>query len=117
MSLELTTTEPRPGVAVIGLLGELDLAVAAEVEEAIAAIPAKADVVIDLSRCEFLDSTGLALLINARREFGEAGRQLVLCAPGPQVARLLEVTGLDREEIVRPSLDDALAGLLGRVAD
>jgi anti-sigma B factor antagonist len=117
MALELTTTEPRQGVAVIALSGEVDLAVAPRVEEALAGIPARADVVIDLGGCEFLDSTGLAVLINARREFAGEGRRFVLCAPGPQVARLLEVTGLDREEIVRPSLDDALDDSLGQLAD
>jgi anti-sigma B factor antagonist len=117
MPLELTTSEPRPGVVVIALTGELDLAFAEQVQEAIAAVPGKADLLIDLSACEFLDSTGLALLINARKEFAEAGRRLILCAPGPQVARLLEVTGLDREEIVRPSLDDALDDSLGQLAD
>jgi anti-anti-sigma factor len=117
MKLELTTAEPRAGVLLIAIRGELDLAVSDELEAILDAVAEKTDVLVDLSGCEFLDSTGLAVLINARRDSREVGRRFVLCAPGPQVARLLEVTGLDREDVVSPTVEDALAGLTEPLPD
>jgi anti-sigma B factor antagonist len=117
MALELTTKEPRDGVVVIAVTGELDLAVTDDLEAVLEGVDENTDILVDMSGCEFLDSTGLAVLINARRVAKEAGRRFVLCAPGPQVARLLEVTGLDRGDVVAPTVEDALAGSTGQLAD
>jgi anti-anti-sigma factor len=47
-----------------------------------------------LSELEFIDSSGLALLIRARLRAQELGRELVVCEPTPAIARIFEVTGL-----------------------
>ena len=58
-------------------------------------------VLIDLSDCEFIDSTGIAVIVRAwqQRQGNDgasgAGGLLGLCAPDKQVSRLLEVTGVD----------------------
>src|SRR4051812_40090153 len=49
-----------------------------------------------LSDLEFIDSSGLALLIGARLRAQQLGRELVVCEPTPPIARIFEVTGLSR---------------------
>lgn len=56
----------------------------------------KADVLVDLSKLEFIDSSGLQLLWNAAVQSGEEGRELKLTAGQPQVMRVFELTGLGR---------------------
>jgi anti-anti-sigma factor len=50
--------------------------------------------VVDLTECPYMDSTGLACLIRARKTWG--GQLEIRAAAGSGPARILEVTGLDR---------------------
>lgn len=59
------------------------------------------DLVLDLSDVEFIDSSGLRIIVNAHSELEAAGRQLVLVHTSPAVARLLEITGLHEHLHVR----------------
>jgi anti-sigma B factor antagonist len=54
------------------------------------------DIVLDVSGVEFIDSVGLEVLIRMHRGLRDDGRRLVLRDPAPPVARLLELTLLDR---------------------
>ncbi|HTT95254.1 MAG TPA: STAS domain-containing protein [Solirubrobacterales bacterium] len=101
-----------PGYCEISVEGELDLAVAGELDEAIAGVDAGyVGLVVGLAACEFIDSTGIAVILRARRRFVAEGRRLVVCCPADQVERILAVTGLSRDGLVYESLDDALAAL------
>ena len=65
---------------------------------------------IDLSRCEFIDSTGIALLVRTWRQLdGEA--RFAICGTGNQVERVLEITGLEDAILTHPSREQALAAL------
>lgn len=90
--------------------GELDLAVAdqlrARLEEA---TEAGVDVLVSLDRCEFIDSTGIAVIVMAHRELAKGGRRLAVCNPSDRVARTLEITGLDLDGLLYPSTEAALA--------
>jgi anti-anti-sigma factor len=101
--------ERHGDAVVLRLAGELDLYntadVAAAIEELAADSPSR--VIIDLSDVDFVDSTALGTLVEARRQIGQDG--LVLVSPGPDVARALEVSGLDQHFTVRDSVDAALA--------
>lgn len=82
-----------PGVA---LRGELDLAGAPELSERLelAILESQGAFVIDLCELEFLDSSGMQVLLRALGLLGREDRQLVLvCPPGP-VRRALDVAGL-----------------------
>jgi anti-sigma B factor antagonist len=81
---------------VISLCGELDLANAATAEAALDnALGANgAQVVIDMQELEFIDSTGIALLVSALgRDEGE-DRVRFVPSTSPAVTRVLELTGL-----------------------
>jgi anti-sigma B factor antagonist len=81
------------GVMALTLAGELDLAAAPEIEAAVRRAQALAPrVVVDLERVEFLDSTGLHVLLAAAERARESGAQLVISQPSECVRRLLELT-------------------------
>lgn len=86
----------------IALIGELDLA---NVETASSilreAVPDGDEVVIDLAKLEFIDSTGLAMLVVAMREGGE--RLSFLPSEHASVRRLLSLTGLDERMNLAPT--------------
>jgi len=105
-------------VRVIAVRGELDLGSAPDLEPALEEATADGDasVLIDLSECEFIDSTGIALLVRAwqridRAAEGEGEGRLVICSDNRQVRRVLEVTGLEHSISIHASCDQALAAL------
>jgi stage II sporulation protein AA (anti-sigma F factor antagonist) len=59
-------------------------------------------VVLDLTALEFLDSTGLGVLIRANRDLREAGGALRVRSPQPQVRRVLDITGAGEWLSVEP---------------
>lgn len=105
-------SERDAGVFVIHVEGELDLSTASQLEhemEAPLADPGSG-LVIDLSRCEFIDSTGIALIVRAWQQLdGEGG--FALCGVGNQVERVLDVTGLEGAIPTHASRDEAVAGV------
>ena len=78
--------------------GELDLAAAGSLRTALEEAVRTADraVQVDLAAVTFIDSTALAVLVDAWRQATE--RDVVLCVlrPAPNVRRVLHITGLDR---------------------
>ncbi len=92
----------------VRLVGELDLHNAEEVRDALkgAVDAGPGKIVVDMSEVDFLDSTALGVLIEARSRLGRDA--LVLAAPQLETRRTLEVSGLDRHLTVADSVDTAL---------
>ena len=93
------------------MVGELDQATVpglrARIGEAIGI--GDGSILIDLSRCDFIDSTGISLLVEAQRKIdGLDSRRLVVCCPATEVRRLLDLTGVDALLGVFDDRDDAL---------
>jgi anti-sigma B factor antagonist len=83
-----------PGFTRVTLSGELDLAAAPQLADALAEVPDRTAVVIlDLSELTFMDSTGLHLIVSARARLADAGCRLVLVPGSHQVQRIFEITG------------------------
>jgi anti-sigma B factor antagonist len=104
------STDDETGTPVYRLRGSLDLATAASARAALveAAGAGRHDIVVDLTRLEFLDSTGLGALIGAHRRAVENGGAVRLAVGEGQIARLLNITGLIRIFPVYATLEDAL---------
>ena len=102
------------GTLVILVEGELDMNTAPQLERELERPLGTSDdpLLIDLSSCEFIDSTGIALIVRAWQQLGDDGR-FALCGVGNQVERVLDITGLDKTIPSYPSRQDALAGLGG----
>jgi anti-sigma B factor antagonist len=103
------------GVRTISVRGELDLSTAPQLEGPLeqALDGGEGSLLMDLSGCEFIDSTGIALLVRAwqRLDSDGDGRSLVICSQNDQVRRVLEITGLELSIPVRTTRDEALAAL------
>jgi anti-sigma B factor antagonist len=80
------------------LAGRLDAYTVAQVRMALreAIDHGHGDLVVDLGRVEFLDGTGLGLLVAAHRRADRRGRRLLLRNPPERLSRMLAVTRLAR---------------------
>jgi anti-sigma B factor antagonist len=89
-------TAKEDGTHVISLCGELDLANAGTAETALEASLAEnaSRVVIDMRELEFIDSTGIALLVAALGNNGSEEKVRFIPSSAPAVTRVLELTGL-----------------------
>ena len=105
--------ETNGSACVVKLAGEIDLYNAPQVRTALAQACADSPerVVVDLSEVEFIDSTGLGVLIEARRQLRN-NKAFLLAAPGLETRRALEISGLDRHFNVHDSLPEALGATI-----
>ena len=88
------TTQPAAHLTTIRLAGELDLACAHELREALRGIDG--DAVLDCSELSFIDSTGLSVLLGGHRRFEAEGNRLQLVGVTQAVHRTLQVAGIDQ---------------------
>lgn len=98
--------------------GELDLSVADQFQRRLdAAANDDVEVLVCLERCDFIDSTGIAAIVLARKLLADKGRRLLICGPTRQVSRILTVTGLNHAGLVYASAEEALAEGFGHAAE
>jgi anti-anti-sigma factor len=93
----------------LALVGELDLASMHLLEQELDRVGAEGEqeLVLDLRRLQFVDSTGLHALLRADRRCTETGGQLTIVRGPRAVERLFRLTGLDtRLRIVEPTQID-----------
>jgi anti-sigma B factor antagonist len=106
-SVDLRTRESG-GHVVVELRGELDLADAAGVATALAAVAAREpQIIVDLAALEFIDSSGVAALVRGRRQAREAGGDLILAAPQQTVMRVLAAIHLADAFSVHATVEEA----------
>jgi stage II sporulation protein AA (anti-sigma F factor antagonist) len=113
----VSVSDLHNGVQAISVQGELDLSTAPGLEQPLddAVENGEGAILVDLSECQFIDSTGIALIVRAKQrlEGAETGRDLVVCSYNDQVRRVLDVTGVDVSIPVLRTRDEALAALAG----
>ena len=97
----------------IHLVGELDLYNAPEVRAALLELCLEQPerLVVDLGDVDFVDSTALGVLIEARTTLDDR-TSFLLAAPGLETHRALSISGLDQHLAVHETVDDALAATL-----
>jgi anti-sigma B factor antagonist len=111
-----TSSAEVDGVCVIAVRGELDLSTAPELGGPLdsAVDGGNGAVLIDLAECEFIDSTGIALIVRGWQKLeGDGNGRLAICCPNTQVQRVLSVSGLDQSIPVHASRDEGVAALRG----
>ena len=107
----VTERDLQPGCRDIQVEGELDLAVAGQLDEVLTSAVAECSrVLVGLGNCEFIDSSGIAVLLRASGRMEGEGR-FALYAPTAQVLRVLTMTGLIGNGLVFDSAEEALAAL------
>ncbi|GAB3453889.1 hypothetical protein GCM10027570_33500 [Streptomonospora sediminis] len=87
--------------------GEIDLYTAPQLHSGLAGAldDGARRLMVDMSRVEFCDSTGMSVLLSGMKRARENGGDLELVAPKPAVRKVLEVTGLDTVFTVEDSTD------------
>ena len=101
-------SEEQPGATVITVAGELDIASAPALESTLAQLNEAQLVVIDLRRLEFVDSTGLGVLVRAHQHAAEQGHRLGLVRGSGQVDKLFSLTGLESQLLIGESVEELL---------
>ena len=95
--------------------GEIHVSTAPEFSERLNAAIAegKTALVLDFSRVEFIDSTGLSVLLNGLRRLTRRKGALSVVCTNPTVLRLFEITRLDTTFDIHPTREDALKAVAG----
>ncbi len=108
------TEEVVRNASVITILGELDIATSPKVRELLSEAARDGDrpLVIDLTGCEFVDSTGLATLLHGAKPAQNGESNVALVCTGGEVRKLLELTAIDRTIPVYETLDSAIDAVL-----
>jgi len=85
-----------PAGSRLAVSGEVDLATAPKLAQLLSeyAGTTDGDVVVDASRVSFLDSSGVAVLVDCVKVLARTGRQLVIRDAPPFLCRVLDVTGV-----------------------
>jgi anti-sigma B factor antagonist len=101
--IELDLGDPGDTYSVIAASGELDLSTASLFADSLRRAydgPA-GGVLVDLTDCGFIDSTGVSLLLNACRRQTRAREGIAVVCPNPTPRRVFEITGtLDTLNVV-----------------
>ncbi len=97
---------------VIELGGEVDLYTAPEFKERLVQVieDGKKQLVVDLSKATFIDSTTLGVLVGGVKRLRPTGGSLTLVCTDPNISKIFEITGLDRVFPIYDTRDEALAG-------
>ncbi len=110
MDLRLDISE-RDGWAVLAVGGEVDVATAPRLREKLIELvnDGHHQIVVDLSAVEFLDSTGLGVLVGALKRVRTHDGDLALVCTESRVLKVFEITGLTKVFAMYASVDEAVA--------
>jgi anti-sigma B factor antagonist len=98
---------------VIELGGEVDLYTAPEFKERLVQVieDGKKQLVVDLSKATFIDSTTLGVLVGGVKRLRPSGGSLALVCTDQNITKIFEITGLDRVFPIHASREAALAAV------
>jgi anti-sigma B factor antagonist len=84
------------GTTMVRVTGDLDCYTAPQLRSTLLALveDGTCDVTLDVADTQFMDSTGLSVLVGGLKRMREQGGNLLLKGPSPATLRLFEVTGL-----------------------
>jgi anti-anti-sigma factor len=102
---------PAPGLAIVRMRGEHDLSTAPRLTQALEQVAAHSNVIVDLSECDFIDSTVIARLLSTANDVRAEDEQLVVVIPpeSKTVARVAHLIQLSELIPVHRSQSDAIA--------
>ena len=112
MELSLATREVA-GHTVVEVRGEVDVYTAPELRERLLEIINEGDarrVIVDLRPVDFMDSTGLGVLVGALKRVRMSGGDLSLVCDSETLLKIFRITGLDRVFALHGTVEAATAG-------
>jgi anti-sigma B factor antagonist len=104
-------TERRGDYTVLQPQGEIDFATGPQLKDAISECLIAGDVhlVVDLSKVDFIESTGLGALIGGRRRAHTLKGSLTLVCTEEQMLKIFRITGLDKVFTINDTVEQATA--------
>jgi anti-sigma B factor antagonist len=116
---ELTEQPLNDTSVVLRVVGEIHATTAPAFSERLNAAIAegRTGVVLDLTGVEFIDSTGLSVLLNGLRRVTRVRGSMVIACANPTVLRLFEITKLDSTFDIVADCDEAIARVRQALAD
>ena len=111
MDLGLDVAE-RNGYAVLSVTGEVDVYTAPQFREQLIELvdQGQRKIVVDLQGVEFLDSTGLGVLVGGLKRVRSHDGDLALVCTQRRILKVLEITGLTKVFTIHDSVDAAVGG-------
>jgi len=112
---ELTVSHPGEGLCVIAVQCELDILTGPSLTQLLLQ-ELDGDcrgLIVDMSGCEFLGSSGLAALLEGKQRAEDTSTPMVLAGMNRIASRALQATGLETMFPTYPSAQDAIAALSG----
>jgi anti-sigma B factor antagonist len=104
----------QDGRLIVALDGDVDLNRAPEIRRMLLDCVGRGlDVLVDLSGVSYIDSSGIASLVEALQAAGKNGTALGLVAVSHDARKVFELARLDKVFAIHPDLDAALAGARG----
>ena len=109
MNLTMKSRTPDPTTCILDIEGEVDVYTSPQLKQDLVHLAESGvkRVVINLSKVEYLDSTGLGVLIGGLKRLREAGGNLALVGPGMRIQRIFEITGLNKIFDIYATEDEA----------
>ena len=113
MNFQINDEQIDADTHVIELGGEIDLYTAPEFKERMVQVieDGKKQVIVDLSKATFIDSTTLGVLVGGVKRLRPTGGSLALVCTDQNISKIFEITGLDRVFTIYPTREDAIAKL------
>lgn len=112
------STRHVAGTAVVTLQGEVDLQNSPDLrKELLAWLAARKDVVVDLSGVVYIDSSGIASLVEAYQTARHQGGNFSLAAVSPAALRVLKLARLDEVFVIHDGVEQALTGAISPQAE
>lgn len=108
MELDITTERTGTG-CVIAVTGEVDVYTSPHLKREVAAAldDGCTDVIIDLGRTGFIDSSGLGVLVSALRKAKEQGGTMRLVCTEESILKIFRITGLDKVFPIFTAVEEA----------
>jgi len=108
--VELQVAEAPEGVVVVDVAGSVDVYTAAELRSGLDGQiqRGRIRVIVDLDDVDFLDSTGLGVLVARLKVVRSQNGWLKLVCTSEKVLRVFRITGLDKVFAIHATVDDAL---------
>ena len=90
-------------VWVVNPVGEIDIYTSPKFKELLNELieEKKADLVIDGNDLDYIDSTGLGVLISALKKLKEEGYKIILKNIKPNINKLFDITGLNKVFVIK----------------
>jgi len=103
-------TSSKDGVSVVSLRGEIDVYTAPRLRQTLIDLVegGATDIVVDMEHVDFLDSTGLGVLVGGLKRVKDRDGEMKLVAKQDRILKIFDITGLSKVFPMYGTLDEAL---------